>query len=257
MGVCPAAAKSMRVRGSIRIPAWSVPPEPRGWPTPVPIRKPHAIASGEWRNSSLGHRVTGDRRKGANLSAYGLAEWLVRSWWRLRWEPTDEISAREGWRDAHDLAGIGGGWLCSGRTSRYIMSPPQPASYSPARFVARTIGDRSGLRSVSRTPVRCLKQDFPHDFSFQGTRAQKSTTNQDIFFDESSAAQVRRSPLSRDAPRTPASAVRPDGGTRLRMAYRPPHGAPGFNASFRRSGCPPLRPSRSSSEAAQSPHSSR
>ena len=56
-------------------------------------------------------RVTGDRRKGANLSAYGLAEWLVWNWWRLRWEPTDETSAREGWRDAHDLAGIGGGWL--------------------------------------------------------------------------------------------------------------------------------------------------
>ena len=30
---------------------------------------------------------------------------------RLRWEPTYEISEREGWRDAHDLAGIGGGWL--------------------------------------------------------------------------------------------------------------------------------------------------
>ena len=56
-------------------------------------------------------RVTGDRRKGANLSAHGLAEWLVWNWWRLRWEPTDETSVREGWRDAHDLAGIGGGWL--------------------------------------------------------------------------------------------------------------------------------------------------
>ena len=56
-------------------------------------------------------RVTGDRRKGANLSAYGLAEWLVWNWWRLRWEPTYETSEREGWRDAHDLAGIGGGWL--------------------------------------------------------------------------------------------------------------------------------------------------
>ena len=56
-------------------------------------------------------RVTGDRRKGANLSAYGLAEWLVWNWWRLRWEPTDETSACEGWRDAHDLAGVGGGWL--------------------------------------------------------------------------------------------------------------------------------------------------
>ena len=53
--------------------------------------------------------MTGAR--GANLSAHGLAEWLVWNWWRLRWEPTDETSEREGWKDAHDLAGIGGGWL--------------------------------------------------------------------------------------------------------------------------------------------------
>lgn len=56
-------------------------------------------------------RATGDRRKGANLSAHGLAEWLVWNWWRLRWEPTHQTLEREGWRDAHDLAGIGGGWL--------------------------------------------------------------------------------------------------------------------------------------------------
>ncbi len=55
--------------------------------------------------------TTGNRRKGANLSAYGLAEWLVWNWWRLRWEPSWEGARRESWKDAHDLAGIGGGWL--------------------------------------------------------------------------------------------------------------------------------------------------
>ena len=55
--------------------------------------------------------ATGNRRRGANLSAYGLAEWLIWNWWRLRWESTSEPPEREGWRDARDLAGIGGGWL--------------------------------------------------------------------------------------------------------------------------------------------------
>lgn len=55
--------------------------------------------------------VTGERRKGANLSAYGLAEWLVWNWWGLRWEPFCEGARGEGWKDAHDLAGIGGGWI--------------------------------------------------------------------------------------------------------------------------------------------------
>ena len=51
---------------------------------------------------------------GANLSAYRLAEWLTWNWWRLRWEPTHQNVQRDrrlGWRQAHELAGIGGGWL--------------------------------------------------------------------------------------------------------------------------------------------------
>ena len=53
-------------------------------------------------------------QNGANLSAYRLAEWLTWNWWRLRWEPAHQNSQRDrstGWRQAHELAGIGGGWL--------------------------------------------------------------------------------------------------------------------------------------------------
>ena len=57
---------------------------------------------------------TGELRGGANLSACRLAEWLTWNWWRLRWEPATRRNARDqgvGWRSAHELAGIGGGWL--------------------------------------------------------------------------------------------------------------------------------------------------
>ncbi len=53
-------------------------------------------------------------RTGANLSAYRLAEWLIWNWWRLRWEPAHQNVRRDqglGWRRAHELASIGGGWL--------------------------------------------------------------------------------------------------------------------------------------------------
>ena len=57
---------------------------------------------------------TGERRIGAHLSAHRLAEWLVWNWWRLRWEPAHQDRQRLGglgWRRAHELASIGGGWL--------------------------------------------------------------------------------------------------------------------------------------------------
>ena len=58
---------------------------------------------------------------GANLSAYRLAEWLTWNWWRLRWEPPHQNVQRDrklGWRRAHELAGIGGGWLWPNVTVR-------------------------------------------------------------------------------------------------------------------------------------------
>ena len=87
-------------------------------------------------------RATGDRRKGANLSAYGLAEWLVWNWWRLRWEPTYQTREREGWRDVHDLAGIGGGWLwpnimihTDGMRVSLAAKPSQPTTTEPLNYM--------------------------------------------------------------------------------------------------------------------------
>ncbi len=54
---------------------------------------------------------TNELRNGANLSAYRLAEWLTWHWWRLRWEPARQRPRDVDWSAAHDLAGIGGGWL--------------------------------------------------------------------------------------------------------------------------------------------------
>ncbi len=57
---------------------------------------------------------TGRVRNGANLSAYRLAEWLTWNWWRLRWEPAHQNVQRDRsleWRQAHETAGIGRGWL--------------------------------------------------------------------------------------------------------------------------------------------------
>ena len=48
---------------------------------------------------------------GGTLSAYRLAEWLTWNWWRLRWEPAHRNVPSVNWRQAHDLASIGGGWL--------------------------------------------------------------------------------------------------------------------------------------------------
>ncbi len=88
-------------------------------------------------------RKTKEWRDGANLSMYGLAEWLVWNWWRLRWEPTHEGRWREGWRDAHDLAGIGGGWLWPNVTVHtdgvhilFVAKPSQPASTELLNYTA-------------------------------------------------------------------------------------------------------------------------
>ena len=52
-----------------------------------------------------------EMRDGGTLSAYRLAEWLTWNWWRLRWEPAHHNTPSLNWRQAHDLASIGGGWL--------------------------------------------------------------------------------------------------------------------------------------------------
>lgn len=47
---------------------------------------------------------------GPCVSAFRFAEWLLWNWWRIRWEPrTDDPTLS--WRQAHEMASIGGGWL--------------------------------------------------------------------------------------------------------------------------------------------------
>ena len=85
-------------------------------------------------------------RSGANLSACRLAEWLVGSWWRLRWEPAHQNVRRDqgmGWRQAHELASIGGGWLWPNITIRsdglrvVLDARPSPETCTePLRYIS-------------------------------------------------------------------------------------------------------------------------
>lgn len=48
---------------------------------------------------------------GPRVSAFRFAEWLLWNWWRLRWEPAPSGGGGLSWRQAHETASIGGGWL--------------------------------------------------------------------------------------------------------------------------------------------------
>ena len=110
----------------------------------ISIRVGHKILT------SAEERETGTRRNGATLSAHRLAEWLVWHWWRLRWEPTYADGLREGWSEAHDLAGIGGGWLwpnivvhTDGILISFIATPSSPTPTEPLRYTADDVSTMS------------------------------------------------------------------------------------------------------------------
>lgn len=46
-----------------------------------------------------------------NAPPIQLAFWLTDNWWRLRWEPLISDEVDPGWRLAHELSGIGGGYI--------------------------------------------------------------------------------------------------------------------------------------------------
>ena len=48
---------------------------------------------------------------GPRVSAFRLAEWFLWNWWRIRWEPSRSRGDSLSWRQAHETASIGGGWL--------------------------------------------------------------------------------------------------------------------------------------------------
>ena len=84
-------------------------------------------------------------RSGGRLSAHRLAEWLTWNWWRLRWEPSHQNARRDqriGWRQAHELASIGGGWLwpnvtitCDGVRVVLDARPSAEVWTEPLRYV--------------------------------------------------------------------------------------------------------------------------
>lgn len=88
---------------------------------------------------------TGQARSGGRLSAHRLAEWLTWNWWRLRWEPSHQNARRDqriAWRQAHELAGIGGGWLwpnltiaCDGVRVVLDARPSPEVWTEPLRYV--------------------------------------------------------------------------------------------------------------------------
>ena len=67
------------------------------------------------RPLTSGFRIDEDGRdyaRGPYVSGYHLAEWLAWNWWRLRWEPRpNQREAPLEWRLAHELTGIGGGYV--------------------------------------------------------------------------------------------------------------------------------------------------
>ena len=83
-----------------------------------------------------------EMRGGGTLSAYRLAEWLTWNWWRLRWEPAHRNVPSVNWRQAHDLASIGGGWLWPHLTIRsdgirvlVDATPSQDVDTEPLRYL--------------------------------------------------------------------------------------------------------------------------
>ena len=93
-------------------------------------------------------------QNGANLSAYRLAEWLTWNWWRLRWEPAHQNSQRDrstSWLQAHELAGIGGGWLWPNVTIKSdgfrILLDSRPSRETPTEPL-RYIADQTSVIPV-------------------------------------------------------------------------------------------------------------
>ena len=93
-------------------------------------------------------------QNGTNLSAYRLAEWLTWNWWRLRWEPAHQNLQRDrstGWRQAHELAGIGGGWLWPNVTIKSdglrVVLDSRPSRETPTELL-RYIADQTSVIPV-------------------------------------------------------------------------------------------------------------
>ena len=82
-----------------------------------------------------------EEQNGPRVSAYRLAEWFLWNWWRIRWEPPRSGDSGLSWRQAHETASIGGGWLwpqlafesdgktVTVRSAGSEATPTEPVSY--------------------------------------------------------------------------------------------------------------------------------
>ncbi len=97
-------------------------------------------------NNILISRIVDEEQQshdGPRVSAYRFAEWLVWNWWRLRWEPSRSGPSELTWRQAHETASIGGGWLwpritfaSDGRMVSVRSSGSEPTVTEPITYVA-------------------------------------------------------------------------------------------------------------------------
>lgn len=110
---------------------------------------------------------------GPQVSGFRLAEWLLWNWWRIRWEP--EPAAGQSnlpWRQAHETAGIGGGWpwpsltfASDGRTIAIRSTPTaatvaEPVSYlGHGERIVRALPFEWGVDSLLDHVIEHLKEE--------------------------------------------------------------------------------------------------
>ena len=83
-------------------------------------------------------------REGPRVSAFRFAEWLLWNWWRIRWEPRANEPTLS-WRQAHEMASIGGGWLwprltfeSDGRSVAVLSKGSEATVTEPVSYLAET-----------------------------------------------------------------------------------------------------------------------
>lgn len=92
------------------------------------------------RNENLWSRTVSDS---VILAAYPLALWFASSWWRLRWEPSQETNRPSlSWKMAHQLSASGQGFIwpslvleCDGESMECSCQPTSCSESEPVRYL--------------------------------------------------------------------------------------------------------------------------
>ena len=109
---------------------------------------------------------------GPRVSAFRFAEWLLWNWWRIRWEPEPAGRGDLSWRQAHETASIGGGWLWPSltfasdgqtiaiRSTATKATITEPVSYltNPERFVP-VVPFEQGIDAFVQDVIEHLEAD--------------------------------------------------------------------------------------------------